>query len=86
VHNRLWKGAGISACAGGTPGNYPKENILHIEHGESLKSGTVKCSLQYTYLGTNKMRSKTFMRHLTTGMRSEQCVVVRTSKGIFTQT
>jgi len=20
------------------PGNYPKENILHIEHGESLKS------------------------------------------------
>ena len=21
-----------------TPGNYPKENILHIEHGESLKS------------------------------------------------
>ena len=21
-----------------TPGNYPKENILHTEHGESLKS------------------------------------------------
>jgi len=21
-----------------TPGNYPKENTLHIEHGESLKS------------------------------------------------
>jgi len=21
-----------------TPGNYPKENILHIEQGESLKS------------------------------------------------
>jgi hypothetical protein len=22
-----------------TPGKYPKENILHKEHGESLKSG-----------------------------------------------
>jgi len=21
-----------------TPGNYPKENVLHTEHGESLKS------------------------------------------------
>jgi len=39
----------ISACAGGitivlavrtqTPGNYPKRNILHLEHGESLKTG-----------------------------------------------
>jgi len=24
------------------PGNYPKENILHIEHGESLKSKILK--------------------------------------------
>ena len=24
-----------------TPGNYPKESIQHIEHGESLKSRTV---------------------------------------------
>ena len=23
------------------PGNYPKENILHSEHGESLKSGNI---------------------------------------------
>jgi len=27
-----------SAIRTQTPGNYPKENILHIEHGESLKS------------------------------------------------
>jgi len=27
-----------SAVRTQTPGNYPKENILHIEHGESLKS------------------------------------------------
>jgi hypothetical protein len=25
-------------CGGKTPGNYPKENRLHTEHGESLKS------------------------------------------------
>jgi len=25
-----------------TPGNYPKESIQHTEHGESLKSRTVK--------------------------------------------
>jgi len=24
-----------------TPGNYPEENILHTEHGESLKSRTI---------------------------------------------
>jgi len=28
-----------------TPGNYPKENILHTEHGESLKSRNVKLLL-----------------------------------------
>jgi hypothetical protein len=27
-----------------TPENYPKENILHIEHGESLKSRIVSIS------------------------------------------
>jgi hypothetical protein len=26
-----------------TPGIYPKENILHLEHGENLKSRTESC-------------------------------------------
>jgi hypothetical protein len=30
-----------SAISTQTPGKYPKENILHIKHGESLKSRTV---------------------------------------------
>jgi len=30
-----------SAIRTQTPGNYPKENTLHIEHGESLKSRTI---------------------------------------------
>ena len=33
----LIEGSETSAIRTHTPGNYPKENILHIEHGESLK-------------------------------------------------
>jgi len=32
----------MSAVRTQTPRNYPKENILHIEHGESLKSRMIK--------------------------------------------
>ena len=32
------EGSETSAISIVTPGNYPKENILHTEHGESLKS------------------------------------------------
>ena len=32
------EGSETSAFRTQTPANYPKENILHIEHGESLKS------------------------------------------------
>jgi len=32
------EGSETSAIRTKSPGNYPKENILHIEHGESLKS------------------------------------------------
>jgi len=32
------EGSETSAFKTQTPGNYPKENILHKEHGESLKS------------------------------------------------
>ena len=34
----LIEGSETSAIITVTPGNYPKENTLHIEHGESLKS------------------------------------------------
>jgi len=34
----LIEGSETSDIRTQTPGNYPKENILHIEHGESLKS------------------------------------------------
>jgi len=34
-----------SAIRTQTSGNYPKENTLHIEHGESLKSRRVKSDL-----------------------------------------
>ena len=34
----LIEGSETSAIRTQTPGNYPKENILHMEHGESLKS------------------------------------------------
>jgi len=34
----LKEGSETSAIRTQTPGNYPEENILHIEHGESLKS------------------------------------------------
>jgi len=37
----LIEGSEMSAIRTQTPGNYPKENILLIEHGESLKSRTV---------------------------------------------
>jgi hypothetical protein len=32
------EGSETSAIRTKTPGNYPKENVLHIEHGKSLKS------------------------------------------------
>ena len=34
----LTDGSETSVISIVTPGNYPKENILHTEHGESLKS------------------------------------------------
>jgi len=36
----LIEGSETSAISIVTPGNYPKENILHTGHGESLKSRT----------------------------------------------
>jgi hypothetical protein len=35
-----------------TPGNYPKESIQHLEHGESLKLRTPYVSLQAALLAT----------------------------------
>jgi hypothetical protein len=34
----LIEGSEMSAHIKQTPGNYPKENVLYSEHGESLKS------------------------------------------------
>ena len=45
----LTEGSETSAIRSQTPGNYPKKNILHIEHGESLKSRTYTCIYIYIY-------------------------------------
>jgi hypothetical protein len=37
------EGSETSAFKPETPGKYPKENIPHKEHGESLKSRHIKC-------------------------------------------
>ena len=37
----LIEGSETSAISIVTPGNYPKENILHTGHGESLKSRNI---------------------------------------------
>jgi hypothetical protein len=34
----LIEGSETSAISNQTPGKYPKENLLHVKHGESLKS------------------------------------------------
>ena len=39
------EGSETSAFKTQTPGNYPKENTLHKEHGESLKSRNSNASL-----------------------------------------
>jgi hypothetical protein len=45
----LMEGSETSAISNKMPGKHPKENILHIKHGKSLKSGTEdvggKCSI-----------------------------------------
>ena len=33
-----------------TPGNYPKENIIYSEHGESLKSNILKDTYKIYFL------------------------------------
>jgi len=42
----LIEGSETSAIRTQTPGNYPKENILHIEQGETLKSRILRNSPQ----------------------------------------
>jgi hypothetical protein len=34
----LIEGSETSAISNQTPGKHPKENLLHLKHGESLKS------------------------------------------------
>ena len=44
------EGSETSAIRTKTPGNYPKGNILHIEHGKSLKSGITGFNNTFTRL------------------------------------
>jgi hypothetical protein len=48
----LTEGPETSAISNQTPGKHPKENILHVKHGESLKS-RVELYL-YPTLGHNR--------------------------------
>jgi len=41
------EGSKTSAFRTQTPGNYPKENILHNEHGKSLKSRNIPVMLTH---------------------------------------
>ena len=55
----LIQGSETSAISIVTPGNYPKENILHTEHGESLKSRILEIisflhSLKTIFIKENK--------------------------------
>jgi len=43
------EGSETSAFRTQTPGNYPKENIRHKEHGESLKSRNVHILLLWYF-------------------------------------
>ena len=45
----LTEGSETSEIINQTPGNYPKESLLHSVHGESLKSRR-----QYIFLQENK--------------------------------
>ena len=47
----LIEGSETSAISTVTPGNYPKENILHTGHGESLKSRII---YQFIWLPINQ--------------------------------
>jgi hypothetical protein len=44
------EGSETSAFKPQTPGKYPKENILHKEHGESLKSRHISHLSKFTVL------------------------------------
>jgi hypothetical protein len=47
-----------------TPGNYPEENILHTEHGKSLKSKKAFCLGQKIYDTKSTKCTNFFLRHL----------------------
>jgi len=48
-----------SAIRTQTPGNYPKRNKLHLEHGESLKTRLMSLALLFHYLMLNMFRMLT---------------------------
>jgi len=46
-----------------TPGNYPKENIQHTEHGESLKSRVI-CLVEYLIYFLNFNEKYSIITHI----------------------
>ena len=56
----LIEGSETSAISIVTPGNYPKENILHTEHGESLKSRIR--TLEFSILRINRRQAPERLR------------------------
>jgi hypothetical protein len=48
----LKEGSETSAISNKTPGKHPKENILHVKHGESLKSRILTFVYGSTCFGT----------------------------------
>jgi len=50
IANVSVEGSETSAISFVTPGNCPKENILHTGHGESLKSRRIHITCVYSYI------------------------------------
>jgi len=64
----LIEGSETSAISIVTPGNYPKENILHTGHGESLKS--IKVHVVSFLLG---IRFQTFEKKSGFHFKGQKC-------------
>jgi hypothetical protein len=54
------EGSETSAYIYQTPGNYPKENLLYPEHGESLKSRIIREHYAEMAFGKHIFRYKTW--------------------------
>jgi hypothetical protein len=55
------EGSETSAISNQTPGKHPKENIVHVKHGESLKSRMF--TLSYRSLSTTDVAEQVFFMY-----------------------